>query len=154
MTELVKLDETSVEAFWQLRKQLFAELGEINSNADLSELESATKQYYLTHTGKDLISWGILCENEIVAIGSLCLFERIPYQQNFSGREGYILNIYTAPAFRNHGFASRILDAIKAYAKANHIRRLWLSSSENGKLLYSKQSFQPRENEMELFLTE
>lgn len=154
MTELVKLNETSVETFWQLRKQLFAELDEIDPNADLSELESATKRYYLTHIGKDLISWGILCENEIVAIGSLCLFERIPYQQNLSGREGYILNIYTAPAFRNRRFASRILDEMKAYAKANHIRRLWLSSSENGKHLYTAQGFQPKENEMELFLTE
>lgn len=154
MTDIIRLDETSVEVFWQLRKQLFEELGEITPETNPAELESATKQYYLAHTGKDLISWGILYENEIAAIGSLCFFERIPYKENLSGREGYILNIYTAPAFRNRGFAGRILDEIKAYANANHIKRLWLSSSENGKHLYIKQGFQPKENEMELFLTE
>ena len=43
---IVKLDEQSVNEFWQLRMELLKELEEINRKTDISELESATKQYY------------------------------------------------------------------------------------------------------------
>jgi len=64
---------------------LFEELGEIEKNSNISELKSATKQYYLSHINKDLFSWGTLSDNRIVAIGSLCLFNRIPYNKNLTG---------------------------------------------------------------------
>ena len=149
---IVKLDEQSVNEFWQLRMELLKELEEINRKTDISELESATKQYYLSHINKDLLCWGLYQEGKIVAIGSLCLFSRIPYQENLSGTEGYILNIYTSKHFRKCGFASRILDTIMEYSRQHHIKRLWLSSSEQGKHLYARKEFIKKENEMELFL--
>lgn len=56
--------------------------------------------FCLEWENKDLISWGIFQRGKLVAIGSLCLFTRIPYNENLSGLEGYILNIYTFPQFR------------------------------------------------------
>ena len=119
---------------------------------DTSELESATKQYFLSHINKDLISWGIIQKRKSVAIGSLCLFTRIPYKENLSGIEGYILNIYTSPQFRKCGYANQILDTIIEYSHKNNIKRLWLNYSEKGKYLYIEKGFTQRDNEMELFL--
>ena len=93
-------------------------------------------------------------ENKIVSIGSLCLFKRLPYKENISGIEGYILNIYTEPAFRGQGFAKRIISEIKKYAIENRMKRIWLNSSEQGKRLYIEQGFAARENEMEWLLPE
>lgn len=56
--ELIELDESYAEDFWRLRKELFTELGEVTESEDLSALEEATKQYFLAHIGRDLISWG------------------------------------------------------------------------------------------------
>ena len=94
--KIEQLDEKTVDNFWLLRKELFEELGEISQNMDTSELESVTKQYFMSHINRDLFSWGIYQEEKLVAIGSLCLFTRIPYNGNLSGLEGYILNIYTS----------------------------------------------------------
>ncbi len=149
---IVKLDQQSVNEFWRLRMELLIELEEINKKTDSSKLESATKQYYLSHINKDLISWGIMQENKLAAIGSLCLFKRIPYEENLNGLEGYILNIYTSPKFRNKKFANYILDEIINYASKSHIKKLWLNSSEQGKKLYAKRGFIRKENEMELLL--
>ena len=110
--KVLRLDEKSADDFWRLRKNLFEELGEISKDTDISELKLATRQYYLSHINKDLISWGAFQNKKLVAIGSLCLFTRIPYKENLSGSEGYILNIYTSPQFRKCGFANQILDAI------------------------------------------
>ena len=150
--EIVQLDERNAEDFWRFRKELFLELGEVSAEMDLSKLESASKQYYISHINKDLLSWGLYRDGKMVSIGSLCLFFRIPYQENLTGAEGYILNIFTSPHFRKCGFASQILDTIMAYSKQHEIRRLWLSSSEQGRSLYDGKGFVKKENEMELFL--
>lgn len=150
---IVKLSGKSTDEFWRLRKELLTELEEINKEADSSELESATKQYYISHINKDLICWGILQEDRIAAIGSLCLFTRIPYEENVTGLEGYILNIYTSPQFRGHGLANRILEEIIKYAQGAGVKRLWLNSSEHAKELYAKRGFRRKDNEMELFLS-
>lgn len=149
---ILRLDEKSVDEFCRLRIQLFEELGEVSKDADISELKLETNQYYLLHINKDLFSWGIFQKEKLVAIGSLCLFNRIPYKENLHGLEGYILNIYTSPQVRKCGFANLILDSIIEFSLKNNIKRLWLNSSEQGKKLYSERGFIKKENEMELFL--
>lgn len=150
--QLLRLDGTFANDFWRLRKELFTELGEVTTDSDLSALEEATKQYYLTHIGRDLISWGMLEDGNLVATGSLCLFTRTPYAENLSGREGYILNIYTSPVARKHGYANQIVDEIISYAQQKGIGRLWLNASEDGESVYEKKGFSKKNNEMELFL--
>ena len=150
--EIVQLDKRNAEDFWRLRKELFLELGEVSAEMDLSKLESVTKKYYSSHINKDLLSWGLYRDGKMLSIDSLCLFSRIPYQENLSGAEGYILNIFTTSHFRKCGFASQILDTIVAHSRQHHIKRLWLSSSEQGKSLYDGKGFVQKENELELFL--
>ncbi len=150
--DIIQLDEKSAEDFLRLRIELFEELGEVPKDADISELKLATKQYFLSHINKDLISWGIFTNGKLAAIGSLCLFTRIPYKENLNGSEGYILNIYTSPQFRKCGFANQILDKIIEYSHKNNIKRLWLNSSEQGRHLYVEKGFIKKDNEMELFL--
>lgn len=151
-TELVELDQTYAEDFWRLRKELFTELGEVTEKEDLSALEEATKQYFLAHIGRDMVSWGMLEDGQLAATGSLCLFSRIPYAENLTGREGYILNIYTSPKSRKQGYAKRIVDEIVDYARRTGIKRLWLNASEDGEGVYAQRGFTKKDNEMELFL--
>lgn len=150
--EVIKLDEKHVNEFCGFRINLLREIEDFNNGKDISALEDATKQYYLSHINKNLFSWGILYENNLVAIGSLCLFERIPYKENLTGLEGYILNIYTSPQYRKQGLANRILDEMIKYASKIHIKRLWLNSSKKGIKFYENRGFMQKMNEMELFL--
>ena len=57
--DILQLDKKFADDFWLLRKELFKELGEISEYMDASEIELATKQYFLSHINRDLISWGI-----------------------------------------------------------------------------------------------
>lgn len=150
---VVQLDEKAVNDFLSLRIQLFEELDELHEDNNIFELKAATKQYYLAHINKDLLSWGIYQNEKLVALGSLCLFTRIPHSENLSGLKGYVLNIYTYKLYRNHGFANQILDIMIAYCKVHGIKRLWLHNSEEGKRLYEQKGFKKKENEMELFLS-
>ncbi|MGY3778009.1 hypothetical protein [Isobaculum melis] len=54
--KIIRMDEKSVNDFWQLRQRLFEELSEIESLEDRQKLENTTKEFYLSHINKDLIS--------------------------------------------------------------------------------------------------
>lgn len=127
-------------------------LGEVAESEDLSALEAATKQYFLAHIGQDMVSWGMLEEGKLAATASICLFSRIPYAENLTGQEGYILNIYTLPKSRKQGYAKRIVDETIDYARRTGIKRLWLNASEDGAGVYANRGFTKKGNEMELFL--
>lgn len=78
---------------------------------------------------------------EAVACGTLALFVRPPYPGNLAGREGYVLNMYTLPAWRRRGMANALLVAIKAYAREQQLGRLWLHASDEGRSLYERFGF-------------
>ena len=150
--KIIQLGRESAAEFWRLRLLLFKELGEVADDTNPHGLEAATRAYYFTHTGKDLVTWGVPDGKRLAAIGSLSLFERAPYQENPTGKEGYLFNIYTCPAFRKQGFATAIVKEIIRYASDTSIKRLWLSSSVCGKRIYEQCGFVDKGTEMECFL--
>lgn len=149
---IITLNQKDVNHFWNLRVCLLRELGEISPKTNVQDLEISTKEYFLSNINKSLICYGVIDNDEIISIISLCLFNRIPYQENLIGKEGYILNVFTSPEFRRQGLAKLLLQEIIKYAKNNNIKRLWLNSSEYGKHLYSSLGFICKYNEMELIL--
>lgn len=147
-----RLGIEDVEFFLDLRLKLFYELQEIDKNDNIENLKNSTKEYYLKNIDKSLITYGIFEENKIVSIGSLCLFERIPYMENISGREGYILNTYTLPEYRKKGYGKQITEKLIEHSKEIGIKKLWLNASEEGKKIYLKLGFKEKNNEMEIFI--
>lgn len=95
--KIIQLGRESAAEFWRLRLLLFKELGEVADDTNPHGLEAATRAYYFAHTGKDLVTWGVPDGEQLAAIGSLSLFERAPYQENPTGKEGHLFNIYNLP---------------------------------------------------------
>lgn len=150
--KVFRLDKSHLNDFIDMRITLFRELGEVSETEDITQLRLSTAQYFLDNAEQNLLCWAIEVDNKIVSIASLNLFTRIPYRDNLSGREGYILNIYTLPNYRKRGLAGKLVKIIIDYAKENEIKRLWLNSSEQGKSLYINHGFEEVENVMELYL--
>lgn len=150
--EIYKSSINDKENFIKMRVSLFKELGEIDENSEIDELVKETGTYYTNHIDKDLFCWFAKIDNKIAAVASMCIFCRIPYFQNPVGLEGYILNVYTLPEFRNKGAASKLITEIITFSKNSAIKKLWLNSSEAGKEIYKSLGFKENENEMELFL--
>lgn len=150
--KVFRLDKSHLNDFIDMRMTLFRELGEVSETEDITQLRLSTTQYFLDNIEQNLLCWVIEVDNKIVSIASLNLFARIPYMDNLSGKEGYILNIYTLPNYRKRGLAGKLVNIIIDYAKENEIKRLWLNSSEQGKSLYINYGFEEVENVMELYI--
>ena len=104
--EILKLGPAHADEFCRLRMMLFEDVGEIPPMKDMAAdlavstraLADATKSYYLSHIDKDLICFGIEeSPGRLAASAALCLFDRLPYMENLSGREGYVLSVYRWP---------------------------------------------------------
>lgn len=106
---------TDIPALVALRMALFIELGEALGGQEEAQHQASVDYFSRAMAEGRLISW--VAEDEeaaggLLAVGSLTLFERPPYPGNLAGREAYLLNMYTRPAWRKRGLASRCHDRL------------------------------------------
>jgi GNAT superfamily N-acetyltransferase len=143
-----------VEMVTELRMALLSELGELSSEEEMEPLRRATRQFLARQptTGRHFTS---IAEEagKLVGIASLEVFERLPYPGNLSGREGYVLNVYAEPAYRNQRVASSLVGDLVGLARREGVGRLWLHASAYGRGVYEAAGFEARTlEEMELVL--
>lgn len=76
-------------------------------------------------------------------------YKVMPTYSNPQGKNAYIMNMYTRPAYRRKGIASKLLDLLIREAINRGIKKISLEATEMGKLVYRRYGFVPMENEME-----
>jgi GNAT superfamily N-acetyltransferase len=89
----------------------------------------------------------------MVATGGLIFFQKPPSERNLTGLEAYILNMYTVPAWRGQGIATRLLQTLITSAKQRQAHRIWMYATQDGRPLYERAGFVPKRRhtlEMEL----
>jgi GNAT superfamily N-acetyltransferase len=65
---------------------------------------------------------------------------------------GFVLNMYTEPAYRRRGLAKQVLESIIAWCREQGFKAVLLHASDAGRGLYEQMGFEPT-NEMRLLLT-
>lgn len=139
-----------ITALVALRMALFCEVGELADPDGDPALRQATHAYFSKASAeRSALSWLAEVDKQIVAVGTLALFERAPYPGNLAGREAYLLNMYTSPAWRQQGIATELLDAIAGYATSHQLGKVWLHASEAGRPLYERIGFAANSAHME-----
>ena len=134
--------QADIPVLVSLRMGLFCEVGELSDPLVDVDLWQATSAYFSAgQADGSARSWVAEVEGEVVASGTLALFVRPPYPGNLSGREAYLLNMYTLPAYRKQGMASALLDAMVAHARAEQLGKVWQHAGEQGRPLYERMGF-------------
>ena len=137
-----------IDQLVQLCLRLFEEAGEATDDEAVTE---ATHAYFIQSLPQGtFLAWVAESEHHIVATSGLVIFERPPVPGNLSGKEAYVLNMYTLPEWRGQGLATGVLQEIIHFAKQAAIRRLWLHATESGRPVYEKAGFLAKASEMEL----
>lgn len=143
-----------VEDFVGLRLALFREanlLTDALTPGHAADVAEATRRYLeRTIPSGAFVCWVAAVEERVVACSGLVMFERLPSAHNLSGREVYILNMYTAPEWRGRGLARTLLDHLIRFARATDTRRIWLHATDAGRPLYEQAGFVAKASEMEL----
>jgi GNAT superfamily N-acetyltransferase len=137
----------------ELRVEFLFEAEKISKDTPAEELRNSLYNFFQRNMKSEyFISWIAIQENEIIATSGLVFYEVPPLFENISGREAYLMNMYTLPNYRRKGIGTELLKRVIEEARKREIRKVRLVTSEDGKYLYKKNGFKFNKNEMCLLL--
>ena len=87
------------------------------------------------------ISFIAKCDGIVAGIGSVHLREMPGNFKNPSGKWGYIMNMYTVPAFRRNGICKNILNLLMTDAKKHGYHAFELHATKKGEKVYTQEGF-------------
>lgn len=93
-------------------------------------------------------AWLAECEGSVVASTSMVLLEKMPSLHNPTGLEGYLMSVYTLPAYRRLGAAEALVRTALGFARERGISRVSLHASDQGQPLYERLGFAHISHEM------
>ncbi|MBK7668749.1 MAG: GNAT family N-acetyltransferase [Sphingobacteriaceae bacterium] len=87
------------------------------------------------------ISFIAKCDGIVGGIGSIHLREMPGNFKNPTGKWGYIMNMYTLPAFRRNGICKGILDLLVEEGTKYGVTAFELHATNEGELVYKQNGF-------------
>jgi GNAT superfamily N-acetyltransferase len=149
--QILVAGERHLEELATLRVDLLAETGGEPDKTVRSALVESNYEFFRANLDSPLWqSWVVEIDERVVSIGTLAFFDRPPYVGNPEGKEAYLLNMYTQPAYRGRGAASAIVDAALSEARRRGVRKLIVHATAAGRPLYAKVGFLAATAYMEL----
>jgi len=147
-----------IEAMVRLRLELLHSAGALHVPVKLNEeqwreVADALTDYFSSAlpSGRH---YGIVAEvdGKVVACGGMVYLERPPYQGNLLGREAYLMNMYTLPAWRRQGAGTAIVGELLKHARREGVRRVVLDAEVHARPIYKKAGFRPNTEGMHIWL--
>lgn len=109
----------------------------------IDKLRSQMKVYFKkAMTENTCISYIAICDVTVAGIGSIAIREQPGNFKNPSGRWGYVMNMYTLPAYRRKGICSAILKALVDDAEKMGITAFELHATPAGEFVYKQNGFE------------
>lgn len=125
----------------ELRLELFAAV-DASPTGNPEGLREATVEFFSRSEGNgNLRTWVADDDGTIVASGSIVEFIRPPYPGNVTGREAYILNMFTTATHRRRGIGALIMKAIMQHVSKCNYGKACLHASSDGRHLYESFGF-------------
>ncbi len=151
--EILLAEEENIEELIDLRIQFLKELKNVTEPDQEKFLEKNLREY-LTPRIKDgtFIAYIIKGESKIISTCGMIFISKPPKGDNLTGKEAYIMNIYTVPEWRGRGYATIIMMKLIDSVKKLGIKKITLNSTEMGEELYKKIGFTFITGEMEYIL--
>lgn len=121
---------------------LFAEELAGRQPAEAEAIMRASLQEYLeSELNNTCICWLAESGGAVVSIMMMVLRRQPGSLKNPSGRWGYLMNVYTLPAFRRQGIAAKLLDAITNHTRQLGYTAIELHATRDGAPLYEQAGF-------------
>ncbi len=148
-----KATEKDIEILARLRVKFLQEVEKPGLDEPSAPLNSSVFQHFTEKMRKnEFISWVAVEKDEIIATSGVSILEVPPSFGNITGKEAYVMNMYTKPKFRKKGIGTQLLDIIIDEIREEDIKKIRLHTTEIGKPIYLKKGFKDSNSEMVLYL--
>jgi len=144
-----RADNADIPLLVRMRADFLAEVSSADAHAP-ALLEALTSYFTSAVPAGEFVALLAEAEGRVVAVAGMVLQRIAPSAKNLSGREGYIMNVYTLPPWRGTGIAADLLRKLVELARQSKCRRVRLHAVEKAVGLYAREGFQTVGNEMEI----
>ncbi len=129
-------------------------LTEVSVAGEDAALQKTIQDYFARAIPKDeIFVFVAVADGKIIATSGLIFHVHAPSNRNPTGREAYIMNMYTMPEWRERGIASRLLQMLIDHCRQSDCTKISLHVVQSDvRSLYEKTGFRPVETEMRLNL--
>lgn len=141
-----RADKSDIELLSETRKKQMIDEG-VQGDRNVDE---ELRQFFQRLGTSDLVQIIAEEDGKLVSTGAIYYIPFPPSFSNVSGIRGYIANMYTAPAYRGKGLATRILKGLKSDAKARGVKSMLLYAIEENRPFYEHEGFRSEDCWMEL----
>src|SRR5687768_1371699 len=93
-----------------------------------------------------------VADDEVIACSGMIIHEHPPGIMSPNGRQAYIMNMYTLPAWRGRGIATTIFNQLIELARKENCSRASLHALPIGRPIYEKAGFKACDMEMRMHL--
>jgi len=144
-----------VMALARHRVGMYRDMGDIPESEEAQFLEASAAYFRIALASGEYLAWLAFpstSPGEIVAGAGLIVRPMIPRPGTTGGievRDAQVVNVYTEVAWRRRGIAALVMRHLLEYTTANHLNRVSLHASDEGRPLYESLGFAPT-NEMRL----
>lgn len=112
-------------------------------HSPVNDMDSELSAFFHRHMADgSMVEWVAEEDGEIVATGAVVFYDFPPTFEDPQSWRAYVTNMYTAPAYRRRGIATRMLELVRQEAIARRAGMMWLGASQMGKPVYEKFGFQ------------
>jgi GNAT superfamily N-acetyltransferase len=145
------LDDVAVLA--RMRVALFRDMGELHAGEESGPLMQAMRDYLTAElpAGR-FLAWLALDDAEPIGCGGLVFVQKPPSPGNLTGREAYLMNMYTVPEWRGRGIATQLMATILDCVRESGVTSVRLHATEQGRAIYERAGFRAVGNEMVLII--
>ena len=151
--EYKKAKVENLEELVGLRLKVLKVANKLNDSEDMGNIPENTRNYYKNAlNGKDCTIILAYDKDKIVGCGGASYYDVMPTCDNPTGKNAYIMSMYTDLDYRRKGIANHILQILMEDISEKNIVRVTLEATDMGKELYKKNGFMFMENEMCRFL--
>ncbi len=140
-----------VETLVGMRVLLLRAVGDVTSDSDAKEIADAIRTYIVQEmpAGR-YVAFLAEAGKCAVGCGGLAFYVRPPYCGNPSGKEAYLMGMYTIAECRGKGVGTALVEKLLEHAKAQGVGRVWLHTEPGARSLYDRAGFCPNDAYMEL----
>ncbi len=144
MKEKFTIREVSINDindFLILRRIMFESMDDAGDLLEKS-LEIAKNYFLKTIPTGEFKGWIVDSLSKIgIAAGGLVIDQHPPTSSNFSGKQGYVMNLVVIEEYRRQGIGKMIMETIIKWLKSEHIEKVTVYASKMGLSLYQELGF-------------
>jgi GNAT superfamily N-acetyltransferase len=130
------------------RRRMFEDMGNTDTEG-LARMVAVFRPWVIDHIQRNVYHSWLACnaQGTVVAGSDVWLIDWPAGQFDVSTYRGYILNVYTDPAYRKRGLARQLVQTCTEWCYANNVHIVTLHASDQGRTVYEALGFTPT-NEM------